>query len=525
MTMNKLISVIIVLFIITIGAYHIIPREDVEEFNPEDYQPKKRIIFIGVDGGTWKVIMPLIRAGRLPNLQYLVENGAHGNLISFKPMRSPVVWTTIFTGKKRKKHGITGWSESVIGEKRQVESLWTIASVLNLSTAVVNVPGTYPPEAVNGVMISGFPLEDVLPEGSIGKFHKIDLKLQGKESTNFDIKTELKHHLAFTAYDAHPKDGTPDSLTMHGREGDERPNFELVVGQWSRWLEFTGPRGESGLQKIKFVASDNESLMIYITPFFRKPVRGGYAITYPNEFAGTLDKQLGAYIPESVGWDRFGEESGQLRTLKENILETSEYHMNATRLLLNEREWDVFITVFTATDRVMHRYWKYTNPESFKDVDEELIEEFGDVIGEAFVKTDEYIGEILTHADENTLVVVASDHGFKALPKLGIGDHAQEGIIIFYGKNVAQGKLGYASISDVTPTILYFMDLPTGKDMDGRVIKSAIKEAHLKTHPVKYIKSYDIWYKKSDRTEKRTPPQKRQRYNLSARLESLGYMI
>ena len=65
-----------------------------------------RLIVFELDGGTWQVIDPLIAQGRLPNLSSLREQGAWGVLRSIKPMISPAVWATIYTGKTREQHGV-----------------------------------------------------------------------------------------------------------------------------------------------------------------------------------------------------------------------------------------------------------------------------------------------------------------------------------------------------------------------------------------------------------------------------------
>lgn len=101
-------------------------------------------------------------AGNLPNLARLAEQGSYGPLASIKPLLSPIVWTTVATGKTPEKHGIRGWvhptedggSELYYGRDRQTHALWNIATDAGLSVGVVNWLVTYPPEIVNGVMVT-----------------------------------------------------------------------------------------------------------------------------------------------------------------------------------------------------------------------------------------------------------------------------------------------------------------------------------------------------------------------------------
>jgi predicted AlkP superfamily phosphohydrolase/phosphomutase len=66
-----------------------------------------RVFVIGIDGGSWNVIDPMLEAGELPALQALIEKGGSANLETVEPLTSPVVWTSIATGRRPESHGIT----------------------------------------------------------------------------------------------------------------------------------------------------------------------------------------------------------------------------------------------------------------------------------------------------------------------------------------------------------------------------------------------------------------------------------
>ena len=66
----------------------------------ESVDGPKRVLVFGMDGATWDVIEPMMAAGELPNLKALTENGVRGVLESRNPALSPVVWSTIFTGRR-----------------------------------------------------------------------------------------------------------------------------------------------------------------------------------------------------------------------------------------------------------------------------------------------------------------------------------------------------------------------------------------------------------------------------------------
>jgi len=65
-----------------------------------------KIVLVGIDGATFKVLDPLLEKGRLPQLQKLIDQGARGVLTSLPQTISPAVWTTIVTGQEPEVHGI-----------------------------------------------------------------------------------------------------------------------------------------------------------------------------------------------------------------------------------------------------------------------------------------------------------------------------------------------------------------------------------------------------------------------------------
>ena len=75
---------------------------------PESASPPEpaRILFVGVDGLEWSVAAPMVRRGELPNLRSLMARGTYGKIETSEPTLSPVVWTTIATGKPPEAHGI-----------------------------------------------------------------------------------------------------------------------------------------------------------------------------------------------------------------------------------------------------------------------------------------------------------------------------------------------------------------------------------------------------------------------------------
>jgi predicted AlkP superfamily phosphohydrolase/phosphomutase len=128
-----------------------------------------RVVVIGIDGASEKVIAPLVYAGALPNLAALRETGLQARMRAEGPLLSPIIWTSVATGKSVEGHGIRGWVwEDEEGERRlyasghrKTHALWNMLSDHGKSVAVVNWLVTHPPEVINGVMISDHALPRV----------------------------------------------------------------------------------------------------------------------------------------------------------------------------------------------------------------------------------------------------------------------------------------------------------------------------------------------------------------------------
>jgi tetratricopeptide (TPR) repeat protein len=122
-----------------------------------------KVVLLGLDGADWQILDPLIAAGKLPALARLKQGGAWANLRSMDPMLSPLLWTTLATGKPPEEHGVmdfmvpdpqTGKPSPVSSNSRRVRALWNLFSAAGLSCDIVAWWATWPAEAVNGTLVS-----------------------------------------------------------------------------------------------------------------------------------------------------------------------------------------------------------------------------------------------------------------------------------------------------------------------------------------------------------------------------------
>jgi predicted AlkP superfamily pyrophosphatase or phosphodiesterase len=137
--------------------------------------PATPILVFAVDGLEWDVMLPLLKAGKLPNFADLMERGCYGELETFVPTFSPVVWTTVATGKVLSKHGIRHFARpSKTGEKlrlynsgdRKTKAIWNIASDYGRDISCIGWWMTHPVEKVNGIMVAQTNTIDQLNTGA-----------------------------------------------------------------------------------------------------------------------------------------------------------------------------------------------------------------------------------------------------------------------------------------------------------------------------------------------------------------------
>jgi predicted AlkP superfamily phosphohydrolase/phosphomutase len=151
-----------------------------------------RAVIFGVDGLTFRILHPLIERGDLPNFRRLQQEGSEAILESKYPPLTPPAWMSLATGLKPAGHGVYDFwefEEPPQGEKRRKahvltrrkggRAVWNILSELGKQVLVINVPMTYPPEPVNGIMVSGY-----MTPGS-----------RGECTYPASFKEELYHHI------------------------------------------------------------------------------------------------------------------------------------------------------------------------------------------------------------------------------------------------------------------------------------------------------------------------------------------
>ena len=192
----------------------------------------QRVLLIGWDAADWQVAAPLMDAGRMPHLERLVSQGVMGNISTLVPILSPMLWTSIATGKRAHKHGVHGFAEPdartglvrpITSLGRKCKALWNILSQQGLKSNVVGWWPSHPAEPINGVMVSNhfhpsnvaFDKEWPVKPGSVSPFDR------GRRLAKFRVhpaEIALEHVLPFV-----PKAAEID------RKDDQRLNSLIKI--------------------------------------------------------------------------------------------------------------------------------------------------------------------------------------------------------------------------------------------------------------------------------------------------------
>ena len=124
---------------------------------------RQRLLLVGWDSADWKIIHPLLDSGELPGLARLVESGTSGNLTTLEPQLSPMLWTSIATGKMAYHHGVPGFTEvdpgtgavvPVSAATRKSRTIWEILGERRLRSHVVSWFATHGEEDHAGCVVS-----------------------------------------------------------------------------------------------------------------------------------------------------------------------------------------------------------------------------------------------------------------------------------------------------------------------------------------------------------------------------------
>jgi predicted AlkP superfamily phosphohydrolase/phosphomutase len=163
------------------------------------------------------------------------------------------------------------------------------------------------------------------------------------------------------------------------------------------------------------VLQDQPHIRIYLTPIGTDPVHSFIPISDPEEFAENIQREQGYFC--TVGWshDTSAVDAGILPDdyFLRQVLDTMDFEQRLLLSELQKKDWDLLISIGTATDRAAHMFWRYLDPHHPR-YDSAAAERLGQPLKTVYQKMDEMVGRVMERISDDVHLIVMSDHGFHA---------------------------------------------------------------------------------------------------------------
>ena len=411
----------------------------------------ERFLLIGLDGASWTFLAPLINRGALPNLARLQERGAWGPLKSLKPSASPLIWTSLITGRRAREHGILGhtllrhprvgfllprfhpstrWlgfnfirsSLRALGlvlesppnsSDRRVPAYWTIASSAKIPVNVVGWWVTWPAEAVEGQIVS-----------------------DRTYYWRWALRGEPREHRQVTF---------PESLY-------EKLSFLLMKPE-----EVTFEHAQP------FMSIDEEEFEVMKTSPYQ---------------AFSVESEFQYYYSMFMSY----------RRIAGALLQRERSHQ--------EKPADLLV-LFRFIDLSCHSALRFSElVEDNLEAKKADVEKYQHFVTEAYRAVDQAVGELVEDFGAGNIVIV-SDHGFqmetdpRREQRWYNHETAPDGVFIGAGPAFGQGPVEGLEILDLLPMLLRLKGLPLGADLERPVPRQVFSPDFLARHPEQRIRSWD----------------------------------
>jgi predicted AlkP superfamily phosphohydrolase/phosphomutase len=428
----------------------------------------ERAVILGFDGMDPDLADRFMNEGRLPNLAKLRDKGTFSKLRTTFPAISPVAWSTFMTGVNPGKHNIYDFlardtsnylpflsSAEIKGPKRHIKigkysipfgkteikgmrkgtPFWHWLGNAGIFSSVIRVPVTFPPEKFQGVLLSGMCVPDL--KGSQGTFCLCTTRASDGKFREGGVRVPIdRRNGVYRSYIPGPdsplaeKAGTELRLNFEIRPepglnsarfvvGSEK--FALKVGEYSEWIpaEFKAGLGFTAHGICRFYLKElSPEVEVYVTPVNIDPGHPDLPISHPVTYSIYLAKLFGSYATLGLAEDTWA--------LNEHVLDDDAFlaqaygnHEDRERMLfdaLDKTKQGLCTCVFDTTDRVQHMFWRYLEEDhpAARDVPHS---QHPPVIQDLYERMDRLIGRVMNKIDDDTLLMVISDHGFKSFAR------------------------------------------------------------------------------------------------------------
>jgi predicted AlkP superfamily phosphohydrolase/phosphomutase len=390
-------------------------------------EPSARVSMIAIDAASLDLITRAAAEGRLPNFGRILDAGAVRHLATLHPTSAEAVWAAVATGKLPQKNGVR-------------------------SAAIYQIAGGR--EAIQ-----------LLPDYCFA--HGLE---------RFGFLVEQAHTSATLR--------TRTLWSILSTNG-----FSVGVVGWPLTQPAPAVRG--------YLVSDTYHRVALTASGLDDP-----STVYPPDLQfdalaamESAADETSSVVPATLSGARL-----------ESPARTDRVYDRIAQTMSRARPPQVTITRYQSLDPIGHYFLRYAVPAEFGDVTDEERRRLGTVLERHYALIDEAIGRAMVALGPEDLLVVVSGYGMEPI-SLGqrliervIGDPdisgtheaAPDGFLMAYGASVARGRQpARASVVDVVPTILYFLGLPIGRDMDGYARADLFQRSFTEERPITFIPTYD----------------------------------
>lgn len=422
------------------------------------------MIILGVDGLDPDLLTRFMAEGKMPNFARLAGQGSFRRLTTSIPPQSPVAWSNLITGLNAGGHGIFDFihrdpknlqlyfsTSKVEGpahsfqigkwviplgsgsaeQLRHGAAFWEILDRNHIPNFVYRIPANFPPIDARGKTLSGMGTPDLRGTYGTFTFYTDDPTaavgaVEGGEIVQVEVNNNRVSTSLIGPDNTFLKNSPPatepftvdlDPLAPVARIDFQGRRFVLKEGEWTGWLpvEFQLMPIIGNVKGICrfYLKQAHPRFQLYVSPINIDPENPALPISTPSSYSRELASQIGEYHTQGIAEDT--------KALMASVLDDKEYLEQARTVLAEHRRaFDaefprfhdgLFFFYFSSLDLNGHMLWRLTDPQS-PTYDASAAAQYGTALQEFYVQIDEVLGEILPKVDENTTLLVLSDHGF-----------------------------------------------------------------------------------------------------------------
>ena len=420
----------------------------------------KKVILLGMDGLDPKIVSDLMQRGELTNFKALSESGSFTPLDTSNLAQSPVAWASIATGMNPGHHGVFDFlgrriidympelavyrinRKNIFGKREAMflpvmhgNTFWDYVSDNHIPSTILKWPMTFQPKQNNAKLFAGLGVPDI--KGGLGRYSFYTTKdiSASEEGTEKVVKVKFNGDTIKTVI------GGPNVARIRAREEakvalnitvlPDRSGAELNVdgkiisvktGEWSEWVEVKFKLGMMNTTSgtIKFYLNGiNPDLELYMTPVQINPKDPAFVITNPDEYIQELSREIGIFYTLGMPEDTKAFEEGKMDeeafiSMCDEVIEEQEKMLWYE---LDRFKDGLLASAFFSTDRIQHMFWA-TRDKLHPLYESKYAEKYGHVIDDYYRKMDSILGKVMERVDDETAVMVFSDHGFSTFRRI-----------------------------------------------------------------------------------------------------------